>query len=148
MHGAGAPHPQDPVALELALVAVNGHRRPARGAQRARQRVGTLFRGAEEEHAAAVEVGIQQCLERRALGAVAAVDEGEALLDAVARLEARARHYDLDGVGEEVLREAVHLGGPRGAPQQALPPGPHLQRALPCQPRELASAAPATLSGS
>lgn len=98
------------------------------GQAEAAYRITATFRLAEDKHAAAIHFPLQQLEKAGVLLRLSHKLEG--LLDHVVGLEVCGADGDLVGILQEVPRDALHLLGPGGAPQQRLPVWTDLQ-ALP-----------------
>lgn len=121
--------PQNPLALNLALLAMNRHRRPPVRAQTPRQLIAALLGGAEDQPSRAFKLGVQQLRQRAEL--VSLREREELLGNVLVGLEARPSHGDAHWAAGELAGQRVDLLWPRCAPQQRLALRRHLQQPLP-----------------
>ncbi len=116
-----------PLALGLALVAVDRRRRDADLVEPAHDPVGAVLGAGEDEDALDRRIA-QDVAQQRLLGA--GVDEDHLLLDPLGR-GGDGRHRDLDRIGQVLAREAGDVLRHGGREEQALPLlGQHLHDAL------------------
>mmetsp|Transcript_13095 Transcript_13095/g.37147 ORF Transcript_13095/g.37147 Transcript_13095/m.37147 type:complete len:482 (-) Transcript_13095:60-1505(-) len=110
---------QDPIALALFLVAVNGECRPPGHAQVADQLVATTLGFAEDEDLALAVVKALQLL-HELVALLHVTDHQNVLGHGLAGMEPLGTNLDLDMALEEVPGQALDLPGPRSAPHERL----------------------------